>query len=755
MAIPKVIHQLWKDADLPERYQALRRGWIRRHPGWDHRLWTDRDLEALVEARRPDLLAMFRAYPKGVNRADLGRYLVLQAFGGVYADLDCACLRPIEPLLEGAGFVIGLEPKAHNTGNRAAAGRGMERIICASFIAAEPGHPFWDRVIALAQDSAGLEDVLDQTGPFLLTRAYESLSDPDAIRVLPAERLYPFSKTDCWSGRAYDIEYWEQATREAYVAHYWDGGWFRTAPAPQGLPLDAPATINAVEPPAGTVEPWPRITALMLSVGRLERARPAIEDFLAQTYGNRELLVAAHAPEPALAEYLAGLGRADVRLAVLDAPAPPGAPIPAPLIEAVATADLCLWEEDCAHDPRRIEAQHDIRRATRAQVSLPRRRVIWQPASGRLGVSGPRPLAGALMGPRRELAALAEGAGSEEAWLTAIGSRLRCVSFDLPRLMVRIDDGAGPGDGFEAQWADASARFAPDRTEAVLAELGERLALEDRRRPPMAGMRPASGLADASARPPKVLVLTPVKNARRHLRTYLTLLHQLDGQGLRLTLGLLESDSSDGSYEALAAAVPGLHRHFERVTLLRRDYGFQPQGPRWAAPVQRRRREILARSRNRLLGGALRDEDWVLWLDADLADYPPDLLQRLLGAGREIVAANCVRADGKPFDLNTFRFSPESGGRDDPRHLIDGLFQPPPGHGRLYLDAFEDQPLVQVDAVGGTALLVRADLHREGLVFPPMSYRGYIETEGLAMMARDMGRTCWAMPQLRIVHAEG
>jgi hypothetical protein len=50
-------------------------------------------------------------------------------------------------------------------------------------------------------------------------------------------------------------------------------------------------------------------------------------------------------------------------------------------------------------------------------------------------------------------------------------------------------------------------------------------------------------------------------------------------------------------------------------------------------------------------------------------------------------------------------------------------------------------------------LLVRADLHRDGLVFPSYSHRLYIETEGLAMMAADMGHRCWALPQVRIVHA--
>jgi len=67
-------------------------------------------------------------------------------------------------------------------------------------------------------------------------------------------------------------------------------------------------------------------------------------------------------------------------------------------------------------------------------------------------------------------------------------------------------------------------------------------------------------------------------------------------------------------------------------------------------------------------------------------------------------------------------------------------------------------------------LLVRADIHRDGLVFPPYPYgrehpnmrrpgpwgpqiMGEIETEGLALMAADMGHQCWGMPNLEVVHA--
>jgi hypothetical protein len=73
--------------------------------------------------------------------------------------------------------------------------------------------------------------------------------------------------------------------------------------------------------------------------------------------------------------------------------------------------------------------------------------------------------------------------------------------------------------------------------------------------------------------------------------------------------------------------------------------------------------------------------------------------------------------------------------------------------------------LVRLDSVGGTMLLVRAGLHRDGLVFPPFPYGignpkirsdnhwlGEIETEGLGIMADDMGIECWGMPLLEIKH---
>lgn len=218
----------------------------------------------------------------------------------------------------------------------------------------------------------------------------------------------------------------------------------------------------------------------------------------------------------------------------------------------------------------------------------------------------------------------------------------------------------------------------------------------------------------------------------------------------QLSLGFLESDSTDGTYDAIADRLDGLRSRYRRVELAKRDYGFEiPAGfARWAPPFQLVRRVVLAKSRNLLLFTALRDEDWVLWLDVDLESYPPDVVTRMLATGKDIVHPHCVTRPGGPtFDWNAWR-----------------------DKGRVHMDSLRGgADLVRLDAVGGTMLLVRADVHRHGLVFPPYLYGrqsrfardpsplvgrgvGEVETEGLGLMAKDMGIECWGMPHLEIIH---
>jgi hypothetical protein len=81
----------------------------------------------------------------------------------------------------------------------------------------------------------------------------------------------------------------------------------------------------------------------------------------------------------------------------------------------------------------------------------------------------------------------------------------------------------------------------------------------------------------------------------------------------------------------------------------------------------------------------MRDEDWVLWLDADVIEYPPDIIQQLTALDLDIVHPNCVCEYGKvSFDLNAWTY----GGR---KHLSD----------------LRGERIVRLQSVGGTMLLIR------------------------------------------------
>lgn len=54
--------------------------------------------------------------------------------------------------------------------------------------------------------------------------------------------------------------------------------------------------------------------------------------------------------------------------------------------------------------------------------------------------------------------------------------------------------------------------------------------------------------------------------------------------------------------------------------------------------------------------------------------------------------------------------------------------------------------IVNLDGVGGTALLVKGDVHRDGAMFPPFPFYHLIETEGFAKMAKRLGWSSWGVP---------
>lgn len=217
MAIPRIIHQTWKSRDVPAQWAAWATSWAAHNPDWEYRLWTDEDCRALVAARYPDLLPVYDAYPYAILRADAARVAILHAFGGVYADLDVECLRPLDPLVDGRRCVAGWEP------DEQAEGLGAPRVLCNAVLAAEPGHPFLASLLeAYAADDRpilGHRDVLLATGPLRLTELLDAgVPGADDVTCVASSLLYPYvARTPA------DRDAWQRSG--AFTVHYWANSW--------------------------------------------------------------------------------------------------------------------------------------------------------------------------------------------------------------------------------------------------------------------------------------------------------------------------------------------------------------------------------------------------------------------------------------------------------------------------------------------------------------------------------------------------
>src|SRR5690242_18969278 len=100
-AIPRLIHQTWRDEEIPEYLRRFQASWLKHHPAWQYRLWTDDDNRQLIAAHDPEFLAIYDAYPFPIQRADAARYFILLLLGGLYIDFDFECLTTLEPVLAG------------------------------------------------------------------------------------------------------------------------------------------------------------------------------------------------------------------------------------------------------------------------------------------------------------------------------------------------------------------------------------------------------------------------------------------------------------------------------------------------------------------------------------------------------------------------------------------------------------------------------------------------------------------------------
>jgi inositol phosphorylceramide mannosyltransferase catalytic subunit len=230
MSIPKIIHQTWKDENIPTEFIPFMASWKKHHPDWQFILWTDEMNKKFVEEHFPEFISIYYSYPYSIQRADAIRYLLLYKLGGVYIDLDIECLQNIEPLLENETCVIGKEPDAHSISHN------KSFVICNAFMAAQQNDLFIETVIKeLFQNhppvnSSLLGDtVLNSTGPFMLNRIYES-DNSAKVKLLESQRIHPLSTQETialYYNQEKEKQKEQLKINGTYAIHYFWGTWWR------------------------------------------------------------------------------------------------------------------------------------------------------------------------------------------------------------------------------------------------------------------------------------------------------------------------------------------------------------------------------------------------------------------------------------------------------------------------------------------------------------------------------------------------
>jgi len=135
---PPAICQYWHGGAVPGDVDELVAGFGDLNPDFDHKVFDESGAERLIERHfGPRELAAFRACAVPAMQSDCLSYGSVLALGGVYADVDYRCLRPLGPLLDRLETgEIFTGPTVHRLN-----GRAVLRVWTGFFAFRDPGHP--------------------------------------------------------------------------------------------------------------------------------------------------------------------------------------------------------------------------------------------------------------------------------------------------------------------------------------------------------------------------------------------------------------------------------------------------------------------------------------------------------------------------------------------------------------------------------------------------------------------------------------
>tara|TARA_E500000318_G_scaffold109557_3_gene122813 strand:+ start:167 stop:835 length:669 start_codon:yes stop_codon:yes gene_type:complete len=167
--IKKNLHQIWHNGNIPDEYYRHQQSLIKHHKNWNYKLWNLNEIRNLIKDNYSFYLDTYDKLKFDIQKIDVGKFFILDYYGGLYADIDIFFYKNITPLIKNNAILF-----FENTNDK-------NKIICNS-IFYNNNSSFFNKIckqikilnkLKNNKHDNDIETVLKSNGPKFLTDFYK------------------------------------------------------------------------------------------------------------------------------------------------------------------------------------------------------------------------------------------------------------------------------------------------------------------------------------------------------------------------------------------------------------------------------------------------------------------------------------------------------------------------------------------------------------------------------------------------------
>lgn len=223
--IEKIVHQIWYqgEKECPEKHQAKMKTWKQNHDTWKYMFWDEEKMQQIIKQEYPQYYKRWSTFNHMHQRIDFFKYILMDKYGGLYADIDTICLKPIDPLLKyddnksKVGQVIVC--KTASTDWESWITFGTTESVNNGILISTKGHPFWRWYMDKIMKQSGpwltkFSEINNTTGPAFFSKCIWEYKG-EGITILNHKTFEP-----CFHGDPYC-----KVGKDSYADHQHDQTW--------------------------------------------------------------------------------------------------------------------------------------------------------------------------------------------------------------------------------------------------------------------------------------------------------------------------------------------------------------------------------------------------------------------------------------------------------------------------------------------------------------------------------------------------